>query len=84
MLWQDLADKDKLLPYDPFAKAMGLLGGVGWELVSVQDGKVAISQSGESARFAERWETLSWRNKVAYFKRRVVAGRAVDEPKLVL
>lgn len=63
--------------FDPFLKAMALLGTFGWELVSVQHGN-GSNGTGSS------WHSLEWDNAVAYFKRPVISGRAVDEPKLVL
>jgi len=56
----------KIWGYDPFAKAMGLLGVAGWELVSLES-EPGASDSGK---------------RVAVFKRPVQSGRAVDEPKL--
>jgi hypothetical protein len=66
---QSLAELGNVLPYHPWRRAMGLLGGAGWELVSVQH-----SSPGN----------LRTQNKVAFFKRRVIQGRRVDEPRLVL
>lgn len=69
--------KDKLLGYRAWEKALGLLGGAGWELVSVQHGN----------RFNENtWQDngLIDGDKVAYLKRLVVSGRGVDEPQLNL
>jgi hypothetical protein len=72
-----LATLDNALPCNPFAKAMGLLGGAGWELVSVQHGNK--STGGYLDEYA-----LIGDNRVAYFKRPAIAGRAVDEPELTL
>ncbi len=62
--------RDRILPFNPWRKALGLLGGMGWEVVSVQHGNRGRGQS----------DTLAWHNRVAHLKRVVVPGRAVDEP----
>ena len=62
--------------FNPFLKTMALLGIFGWELISVQHGN-ASHATGVS-------QPLMDSDMVAYFKRPVVPGRAVDEPKLVL
>lgn len=58
------------LSIDPFPKAMALLGAAGWELVSVQHDSVEVQ--------------YLFGRKIAYFKRPVVAGRAINEPELVI
>jgi len=63
----------KVWIYNPFRRAIGLLGSSGWELVSVQHAEFSATSS---------W--LNDRNIAAYFKRPVKQGRRVDEPKLVL
>ena len=75
---RELATLESTVPYNPFAQAMALLGAAGWELVSVQHGNT----SGGPHWCGEY--TLVWDNRVAYFKRPVLSGRAVDEPKLAL
>ncbi len=75
---RQLATLDSILTYGAFGKAMGLLGAAGWELVSVQHGNKYGGQ------IPYQQHGLIWDNRVAYFKRPVVPGRAVDEPKLVL
>ena len=80
---QRLSDLETPSEFNPFVRAMGLLGGFGWELVSVQYGNLAFSFGGFSKE-EYRWDTLSQGNRVAYFKRRVLSGRAVNEPKLEL
>ena len=75
-IYQQLATLEDFTPYNPFTKAMGLLGGAGWELVSVQYGNKSGLEINEDA--------LIRSNQAAYFKRPVVAERAVDEPKLSL
>lgn len=69
---------DQQLPFNPFTKAMALLGAAGWELVSVQHGNAY----GGTQPFAST--ALIGNNRVAYFKRPVVAGRAISEPELVI
>jgi hypothetical protein len=73
-IFHNLANLDKPLPFNPFVKAMGLLGAGGWELVSIQHGNAwtGMQTSG--------W--LKWDNCVAYFKRPSIPGRAVNDPKL--
>lgn len=79
--YRSLASLERRLQYNPFEKALGVLGGAGWELVSVQHGIVPFDDSridgmpiGGTVRAAD--------NAIAYLKRPVEAGRAVDEPKL--
>ena len=67
------------LQFNPFSKAMGLLGAAGWELVSVQYG---IVNPGTSAYGGSEGGYIRWDNRFAYFKRSIVAGRAINEPKL--
>lgn len=86
-LRQTLATIDNVLSFDPFAKALGLLGSNGWELVSVQHGNLetaAFSSRSTSEDLRYFHETLCWMNKIAYFKRKVLPGRAVTEPQLAL
>ena len=66
---------------NPFPKAMGLLGVAGWELVSVQHGLLTTRWNEAGAAV----EQANWFSEiVAYFKRPVKPGRAVDEPRIVL
>lgn len=76
VIFRWLAKIDQTLGYNPFNRAMGLPGGYGWELVSVQlgnDPRIDEDQTNEA---------LILYNRVAFFKRPVVAGRAVDQPAL--
>ena len=66
----------KVWPYPPFYIAMGLLGSFGWEPVSIQHGTSGSYGYGGGKNL--------WYDVVAWFKRPVVAGRRVDEPKLIL
>ena len=74
-IFRQLAEKGHPLPFNPWRKALALLGAAGWELVSVQHGL------GGSAYLPYG---LSPENRVAYLKRRVKPGRRVDEPELIL
>ena len=69
--------KEKLI-YNGWEKALGLLGGSGWELVNIQHG-ISIT-TGSS--FISNSGGLDISNSVAYFKRPAISGRAVDEPEL--
>ncbi len=69
---RQLALPDQPLTINPFAKAMALLGAAGWEMVSAQHGNTANG------------DIYWWKSRVAYFKRPVVAGRAITEPELVI
>jgi hypothetical protein len=65
-------------PENPWNIAMGKLGALGWELVAVQHSDRAV----RSTQAQEFGISNSW--AIAYFKRKVRSGRAVNEPKLVL
>ena len=72
------------LPYNPFYKVIGLLGGAGWELVSVEVGG-GVAWTDEVGREVVPYSAgLHPMSRSAYFKRPVVAGRGVDEPALTL
>jgi hypothetical protein len=61
----------KAFSYNPFLRAIGLLGATGWELVSYQ-----IASGGSSVGYFNRDE------KIAVFKRQILVGRPVDDIKL--
>jgi hypothetical protein len=63
----------KIFSYNPFRRAVALLGAAGWEMVSSQ-----TASGGSDVRGG----TMNWGEKIAVFKRPVVAGRAVDDAKL--
>lgn len=66
----------KVWTYNPFRRAIGVLGSSGWELISVQH-----------ANWSGAYRNDCWTSNYdidAYFKRPVKQGRRVDEPKLVL
>ena len=76
-IYHRLANLDKSLPFNPFNKAMALLGAAEWELVSIQYGistYIGEPQGG----------FLKWDNCIAYFKRPSIPGRAVNDPKLAI
>ncbi len=66
-----------------FNRALGLLGGLGWELVSIQHGNSAYVPVGPPTGKIYVG-SIEWRTAVAYFKRRVMPGRGVNQPPLVL
>ncbi len=70
-------EEGRVWPYAPFNAALGLLGAAGWELVTVQHGIIAPT-------IASHAGDLRIDNVIAYLKRPVVAGRAVDQPALQL
>jgi len=75
---QRLATISEVKSYNPFDKSIALLGAAGWELVSVQHANMQPNYPANQSAY------LSGEYIVAYFKRPVVAGRPVDEPKLVV
>lgn len=71
---ENLADLGEALDYNPFNRGFAKLTSEGWELVSIQHANLVIGVWGDSKYNAstERvWNSLSNRNKVAYFKRKV-------------
>jgi len=70
---QELTNDKEAFKFNAFLKVMGILGGNGWELVSLQHGNDMNS-----------WWPINWQNGAAYYKRRVLPGRAVNEPKITL
>jgi len=78
--FQELAALNKVIAYNPFKRAMAALGLRGWELVSVQQAAI-----GGRARSGDGTSGFpSGDQRVAYFKRPVVAGRSESEPELPL
>ena len=67
-----------ILNFNPFLRAITLLGAAGWELVSVQHGLDAI---GRAYYYAQEY-ALHSAYAYAYFKRPVEPGRDVDEPSI--
>ena len=78
-IYHVLADIDKIMPFNPFDKALYLLGKSEWELVSIQFGNRV-----ESGSIHYDTGHIRWDNRVAFLKRPVRAGRKVEEPKLAL
>jgi hypothetical protein len=73
-----LGEIDKqFFPLNPFEKALGGLGAMGWELVSIDYGLTNSLNGGINIGF-----NVNTNNAIAFFKRPVESGRAVDEPKL--
>ena len=68
---RQIATMEQSLPFDPWLKAIGLLGGCSWELVTVKVGAIS-----------EHHESLLLDNQVAYFKRPVIPGRPIDDVEL--
>jgi hypothetical protein len=62
--------KPKGWSYNPWNRAISLLGVGGWELVNIQHGSAP--------------SVINMSNAVAYFKRPIQPGRRVDEPKIEL
>jgi hypothetical protein len=65
-LYTELSNADKGISYNPFSRAMAILGANGWELVSIHIGDYDDS----------------WGHKVAFLKRLIISGRKVNEPVL--
>jgi hypothetical protein len=74
--YQQLAVLKQAVAFNPFKKAMALLGMRGWELVSVQQASFGGRTRSD--------DSVSYDQRVAYFKRPVVAGRSESEPELAL
>lgn len=72
------------LRYNPYYKAVGLVGGAGWELVSVEMAR-GFAWTDDEGREVMPYNTgMRPMARSAYFKRLVVVGRNVDEPALTL
>ena len=80
IVFRRLAELENILSINPFFKATGLLGGSGWEMVSMQHGNVY--GGGGSVQWDKGNYALVLDNKVAFFKRSVTPGRGVAEPQL--
>lgn len=61
---------------NPWELAMAQLGVAGWELVTVQHANVSGDMGGGGE--------IGYSEVVAYFKRVIQSGRAIDEPELAL
>lgn len=71
---EQLATLDQALPFNPFFMAMARLGGLGWEMLTVQHRDHNVTQASYGG--------LLWNDIVAYFKRPVQSGRKVNEPRI--
>lgn len=71
---EQLTTYEQASDIDPFFMAMARLGGLGWEVISVQHRDRSVTQAAEGG--------LLWNDVVAYFKRPVQPGRKVNEPRL--
>ncbi|MDN3617364.1 hypothetical protein ACFFUS_11740 [Vibrio gallaecicus] len=72
--YENLADLGEALDYNPFNRGFAKLTSDGWELVSIQHANLVIGIWGGSnykTSTEREWNSLSNRNKVAYFKRKV-------------
>jgi hypothetical protein len=81
MLRVQLTTLNEPVDFHPFGRAVGLLGARGWELVSTQYG-ISIGPDPDAPGSMREGGYIRWDNRMAFFKRPVVEGRAVDEPKL--
>lgn len=73
-----LSEFDKnYFPFNPFEKAFGILGSMGWELVSVEHGLSNHLNGGVPIGFV-----INTSQAIAFFKRHSESGQAVDEPRL--
>lgn len=71
-------DNAKPLSYNPWAYAFSFLGAASWELVNIQHSLMTGGSYGTGSG------TLRWDDAVAYFKRPILSGRRIDEPKIML
>jgi hypothetical protein len=81
---RQLAAFDHPLAENPFYKAVGLLGGAGWELVWVEGGRHYSWTDSEGGEPIPYRIGASPTTTMAYFKRPVVVGRPADHPPLTL
>jgi len=78
------SDSARRYPYDVWGYVFGLLGRAGWELVNAQHG-LGIRTDWDMFRQANtKGGELDHLNAIAYFKRRHIEGRAIDEPPVRL
>jgi hypothetical protein len=81
---RQMAAFDHPLADNPFYKAIGLLGGAGWELVSVLNGGHYMWTDNEGGEPIPYRIGVSPTTTTAYFKRSVADGRSVSDPSLAL
>jgi hypothetical protein len=83
---RQLREPHSFEPTDAFERAMAQLGAGDWELVSLQHELVRLNAAVESEQFLATVHTGYGFAPfgVAYFKRPVEPGRAIDEPPIVI
>jgi hypothetical protein len=81
---RQLREPHALEPTDAFERAMAQLGAGGWELVSLQHELVRTNATVASEQFLGTVHTgyAFGAFGVAYFKRPVEPGRAIDQPAM--
>lgn len=70
---QPVARIEQILDHDPFERMLGILGGAGWELVSIQHG---IAPFGHVLS-RSYGGNLVWNSRVAYLKRPYLPGQGL-------
>jgi hypothetical protein len=81
---RQLAAYDQTFTENPFYQATGRLGGAGWEMVSMEPTR-DYSWTDDNGRDIVPYQTgVRPLSRAGYFKRPVVAGRAVEDPPLKL
>jgi hypothetical protein len=83
---RQLREAHALFPTDVFERAMAHLGAGGWEIVSLQHELVDLNTTVADAHFMASVHTGFGFSPfgVAYFKRLVEPGRAIDEPAFTI
>jgi hypothetical protein len=81
-----LREPHALEPTDVFERAMAQLGAGGWELVSLQHELVRLNTTIASEQYLGSVHTGYGFAPfgVAYFKRPIEPGRAIDDPAIVI
>jgi hypothetical protein len=83
---RQLREPHALEPTDVFERAMAQLGAGGWELVSLQHELVRLNTTIASEQYLGSVHTGYGFAPfgVAYFKRPIEPGRAIDDPAIVI
>jgi hypothetical protein len=68
---REISNTEQSFAFDPWLKAICVLGGCSWELVTVKIGSTS-----------NRHDSLLLDNQIAYFKRLVVPGSPIDNVAL--
>jgi hypothetical protein len=86
VLTRQLRDPHLLEPTDIFERAMAQLGTGGWELISLHHELVRLNTVVDSENLLATVHTGYGFSPfgVAYFKRPIEPGRAIDEPAIVI